>query len=1046
MKTEEIVPLVKRKIPTIVGFDRNAQATTIGDDARRMGLHGRTTVFNFKPVLGLGDKEFAKDKKYWYYLPESAGQAEQKETFTAKEATQRFLQTLMAKVKVPGKIIIGEPAIREQAWKENFRRHIREAFSEIGLAEPQFFPEPFAVFQYYRHVEKGLPVTDHPELVLIIDIGGGTFNSCIIRTTDQGLLARGGATAVPLGLQADVCGGAEIDKALLQRLIDKCRARGVRWKDDPIQRVQLAHQEALLRVEDAKIYISEAISSQPHVDLTTNYSQIKRAVSFPSGELHPDQEITQELTGEDLKAVIREMWRRHYGRIICETVNEAAKKLQSALGLSLEKIDRVLVAGGSSRLPFMQQEIQAVLPSLIDPSCIYIGSDIGEAVAFGIALECREQAKRDPKLSVKQVSSCITSDLYIGFRRSRREGIEVPAIRVNGELFRDGQLLSAPFETEEFTRVYEIDLPFEVGDRVLYCFSDTPFREDTEPILLNITHDIFSLSLVSKAVRKCELTLTIKPNGFIKPAFRFRGKGSAQSKAGETIDCPEFYSQGFQIKEGATYLGLDFGTSNSYLVKFASIPKELTVHEYPLFALRPAIKEKLRQFELRLEKLRQAGRLSKQRLVGHAADQMLEIIFHSNKIEGNSLTKGETISLLSDAHRSALTPTEREAKNLEIAYKWMIENAGECGETPELFIRHLNSLILHGVKAGGGEYRTSSIAISGTEFDPPPAASVAAFMRQLSEEMRHQLRGRSPIECAVAFHTKLVWIHPFVDGNGRTARLLLNSVLFSCGLPVIVINYADRERYLDCLNDSNRGDISALVEFVMECFQEQLAEFETASEVSSDDLTTKPSVTFEADKEVDDPIVAVLHEVGVPELEDPLAAIMKGKVLERQKAMEAEYDAWKQSMLILPAELLMIVDEFNSSEGYRQAGYSMRVQKYDMLTFDKYAEMALGKRAARTWFVGVEITGPQSRERTMWFFNGASRALRKTGAASSVSLAISRFDGARFVRLSSEPIELREIGYRKGELTFVSRDGSLQDGNCRRNLRAFMADIIKAYL
>src|SRR3984957_2566224 len=528
---------------------------------------------------------------------------------------------------------------------------------------------------------------------------------------------------------------------------------------------------------------------------------------------------------------------------------------------------------------------------------------------------------------------------------------------MNGELVHDGQLLSAPFETEEFTRVYELDLPFAVGDRVLYCFSDTPFREDTNSIFLNVTHDIFSLSHVTRTIRKCELTLTIKPNGFIKPAFRFHGKGSAQSKAGELIDCPEFYSQGFQIKEGATYLGLDFGTSNSYIVKFASLPKDVKSHEYPLFGLRPAVKEKLRQLELSLEKLRQAGRISKQLLAGHAADQMLEIIFHSNKIEGNSLTKGETESLLSDSHRIRLTPTEREAKNLEIAYKWMIDNAEQCYETPELFIRHLNSLILHGVKSGGGEYRTSSIAISGTDFDPPPAASVAAFMGELSKEMRNGIRGRSAVECAVSFHTKLVWIHPFVDGNGRTARLLLNAVLFSCGLPVIVVNYADRERYLDCLNDSNRGDISALIEFVLECFHEQLAEFETVSENSSDDLTTKPSMTIGAGKELDDPIVAVLEEAGVTEAEDLLAVVMKTKVLERQKAMEAEYEAWKQSMLILPAELLMIVDEFNSSEGYRQAGYSMRVQKFDVLTLDKYTEMARGKRVARTWFVSVEITG-----------------------------------------------------------------------------------------
>jgi hypothetical protein len=74
----------------------------------------------------------------------------------------------------------------------------------------------------------------------------------------------------------------------------------------------VGHQQALLRVEDAKISLSNKISEQPNVDLTIDYSNIRQSVTFPKGELHPEQEITATLTGEDLKAVIREMWRRQY--------------------------------------------------------------------------------------------------------------------------------------------------------------------------------------------------------------------------------------------------------------------------------------------------------------------------------------------------------------------------------------------------------------------------------------------------------------------------------------------------------------------------------------------------------------------------------------------------------------------------------------------------------------------------------------------------------------------------------------------------------------
>ena len=103
-------------------------------------------------------------------------------------------------------------------------------------------------------------------------------------------------------------------------------------------------------------------------------------------------------------------------------------------------------------------------------------------------------------------------------------------------------------------------------------------------------------------------------------------------------------------------------------------------------------------------------------------------------------------------------------------------------------------------------------------------------MQQLGEEIRNGGPDRSPLEFAASLHTKLVAIHPFIDGNGRTARLLLNAWLLAQGLPVVIVNYADRERYLHCLSESNKGDLSSMVEFFIECFEQQLDYF-TADEV-----------------------------------------------------------------------------------------------------------------------------------------------------------------------------------------------------------------------
>jgi hypothetical protein len=1043
MGSDQIVPLVKRRIPTIVGFDPVSRSNTIGEEARRMGLSGKTTIFNFKPLFGLGDKEFAGSKKYWYWVPPTPEHKERAESFSAKEAAQRFLEILFRGVQMPEKMIIGEPAIRDQTWKENFRRHIRDIFLSMKLPEPDFFPEPFAVFQYYRHVDKTLPFANCPEIVLILDMGGGTFSSCIIRTTEYGLLARGGATSVPLGLQAEVCGGSEIDRQLLRRVIAKCHNGGMRWKDDPLGRAELTGGAALLRTEDAKIRISDEISKREDARLSADFSTVKFLLPFPRGELHPDHAIQQELTGEDLKDVIREMWRRHYGRIICDTVNEARERLQSAYQLPLDKIDRVLVAGGSSRLPFVKEEIVTVLPSLVEKSRIYVGSDVGEAVAYGIACECREQSRRDPRLVADKISPCILNDLYLAFKQTRRDSYELPSVQSNGKMLPMGHLLCAPFETEQLTQSYQIEMPFNAGDRLLYYFSSAPFHDDPPSTPLNLTHDVFSIPKLKRVSKKCELTLEIKQNGMIKPSFSFRERGKPDGEPPQVVSCPEFYFEGFQIKEGKAYIGLDFGNSNSYLVRFASFPKEISGTEYPEFTLRPKVKDQLRELEIRLEGLRDKGILDESRVMRHARDQMLEVIFHSNKIEGNPLTRGETADVLS-GEGTRLDPKQREAKNHESAYRWMLDNLRYCVESPEAFIRQLNTTLLKGIAPDAGEYRKGPVKLSGMDFVPPPAGSVPVFMRQLSDELRGGLEGRSGLECAVSFHTKLVWIHPFNDGNGRTARLLLNAYLLSQGLPVIVINYADRERYLHCLAESNRADISAMVEFVIDCFDQQLSDLVPPPAPATEaQLVPVPEPIAPAHER--DPITTALEDIGVGE--DLLISLVRTKVVQRQKAIEAEYEAWKQSVLTIPAEFRAVIEEFNANEICQRHGYRMRSTAYDLLTLEKYTDITCGRKVTRTWFVGLDLIGPSSREMLMWFFTGASGFLLGTDTnISRVALAVSRFDGTRYVRLSSEPINLREVGYRQGNLLFVSSDRKVEEGNARLALKTFLADVIRSYL
>ena len=962
------------------------------------------------------------------------------ETLSAKDATVEFLRQLLKDYDLPDEIIIGEPAVREDKWKENFRRHVREVFDTLNLPNPRFFPEPFAVFQYYREYEKIFPAKEEPEIVLIIDYGGTTFNSCIIRTTEMGHLARGGATAVPLGLQAGLSGGYELDKALLCKAVQKARRKKLAWKEDPIARAE-NHPLVLLLTEDAKIQLSEAIGTKAR--LSGDFSSIKKQVLFPKGTLHPDQEIDVEFTGEDLKDVIRKMWRRTYGHLLISTVEEARKRLKDAAGVELTALDKVLIAGGSSWLPFMSEEIATVFPTMVRPQDIFVGNDLGTSVAFGIACECKDQAKRNPALKLNTMAPCLLNDLFLGFRLTRRD-IVVPAkIRTKGSVSADGRLLASPFETETLSFDFDFEFPHEIQEHVFYCFSDRPFSQD-QISYLNLCSDVFLVNTNKSIVKRAKLILDIKKNGMCQPTFYLKEKGKGAKKEPHMIQCPEFCLEDFKILEGSSFLGIDFGASNSYVARLVSSDTESwTASEYPEFEIGPATKESLRQLEVQIDVHKQEGMLEPQSLLRHARRQALHIVFHSNKIEGNPLTLGETELVLRGKNKKThLSENEKSASNLEASYRWMLKHRDSCKNEPEGFIRHLNGSILEGIKAGGGQYRSQPVALSGMNYTPPNSSFVPGFMQLLSEEIKRGIEGRSPLEFATSIHTKLVWIHPFSDGNGRTARLLLNSLLLIHGVPAIIVNFDDRERYLEAISQSNDGNLSALVTLFTEYVYEQLEQL--------GDQHTKPSPKAESSVAVkqviaEDPIAQAIEQVEVHEEKDPLAATMETKILTIQKETEITYEAWKLSFLALRQEFKAIVEEFNSTTKYRKAGFHIHLKEFDILSFEKHSTIRHREKVSRTWFLGCEIIGPRTQERFILFFGHGSPDLCRAPNLDQVALHIARYADGGYNRLISEPIRLREIGYCAGELAFLRMGGAIQIGNVNEELRMLFADVIRAY-
>jgi len=474
---------------------------------------------------------------------------------------------------------------------------------------------------------------------------------------------------------------------------------------------------------------------------------------------------------------------------------------------------------------------------------------------------------------------------------------------------------------------------------------------------------------------------------------------------------------------------------------------------YPELRVSQKTVQRLRELSLQLDQLRLEGILTRSRILKHAADSALNFVFHSNKIEGSPLTIGETEVLATQT--SYLSTDEKEALGAKTAYDWMVENCESVLQSPQPFWRTLNKILLNEVLNAAGSYRNDSVKISGAAFSPPEAFAVPEFLDRLTEEIRTSLSMRSPLELAAAVHAKFVWIHPFNDGNGRTARLLLNAILLASGLPIVVVNFDDRSRYMDALANADRGNLSPFVDLLLECLEYSLGSLklpdrsdsnpeEEASEESSKTIPSNDPVE-EALEELENTVIhnrdgaEPAAEISPEDDHDLLELVMASKL----QAEQANYEAWKQAFESIAKQAEALAANFNRR--YSPKGYSIDFRSYDMLTREKYDLLTNGFTAPRTWLFSWDLRSPNRHTRLMFFFQCSSQGARRIPDVAGASLAISRHDGDVYRRLSSEPIWLREIAYARGNLTSLGAT-ERRDIPIVEALKNTLAETIKAYL
>jgi Fic family protein len=195
----------------------------------------------------------------------------------------------------------------------------------------------------------------------------------------------------------------------------------------------------------------------------------------------------------------------------------------------------------------------------------------------------------------------------------------------------------------------------------------------------------------------------------------------------------------------------------------------------------------------------------------------VEWIYNSNAIEGSTLTLRET-QLILETGLTIGGKTLREHFEV-INHKEAIEYVEglAAGDDPvtHFQVRQIHGLVLTRIEdETAGQYRELPVRIAGARHQPPDAWEVSRLMGEWSDWLNGPAQALHPVERAALAHHRLVAIHPFIDGNGRTARLLMNLLLMRDGYPPTIILRANRRQYYRVLAQADEGNEAPTVNFV----------------------------------------------------------------------------------------------------------------------------------------------------------------------------------------------------------------------------------------
>lgn len=262
------------------------------------------------------------------------------------------------------------------------------------------------------------------------------------------------------------------------------------------------------------------------------------------------------------------------------------------------------------------------------------------------------------------------------------------------------------------------------------------------------------------------------------------------------------------------------------MVKYASLPD--FIHD--------RILEKKR-------KLGSIGKLDSDKIKRIEERMQVDFVYNSNKIEGSTLSRGETELILrgmtvgkksipealAGKELGHILAAQNHPSAIEIVKKIAFNKTYKITEDD---IKNLHKMAMDRIIATAGSYKEhDDLAVRGAGFTPPPFYEIPKQMKELVHLINNNPDELRPIEHAAQVHYDFVWIHPFEDGNGRIARLLMNLLLVRNYYPFTVIKQVEKPKYLRTLKEMDtKGNFESFLIFVARSVEQTLDTYLAALE------------------------------------------------------------------------------------------------------------------------------------------------------------------------------------------------------------------------